>query len=893
MSFRKIPPRVFQPKRRFGQRASTAFLGALSSLLLLPTTVTAQAADEVWILPAFYVPDDGTDTSGCQFYNNKEIRTTAMLDSLQATEDWPTTNQRLAGFSFLQNLMLENSACTTFTSSSDVADIAAWTNGDRDGDGTEESDALQIGVISRSFFITPPSETPSTSSTYQTALDSSELCNAGDHDPGYYGTREANNAYPLYKRWLQNDGRIDYVQVDFPMWRTYEDVREAELVGADCPDGMGGRQDLHDIWTIRRMAQEIAAFMEQMQSRVTNDPDAEVDFPAAQRANYDPNVFLWTAVGFEQSPGDPGANVIGNGEELTYVLECVRYFLEGGGSESACYVAAEDAADPVTAVTGDPIFEGLSIDADPNFVESQGDATDWNFERVIGMQDVARAEGYEVGISNHMGPCGQGRKTSDGELFRNCDNESAQTATDFNQWARDTFLRYADEFVAAGGRPDHLMLNQWLYYPATWGTEFDDPTAPGFSALSEITKEVLTDTYPRPVPIDYVDDDFSDESNWQDHYNCFTATTSGSVNILEDAAWNNGSSNRCFMTLKTDASAPAEEVVDFDLTFNVKWTDGSPTPSDPSWAGVAFRKADPLDPPWTSGYLLAVGDGSTLTLSRKNGKIWTATLAGDPNTGNGVELTVVARGDWIRVYEGQDDEPLINIVDRLDAADITAGVTLDTSGHIGFATIFAEAHFAEPFSLTRVDRQAFGDFFEGYDTTTLGSPWTSVSRFTVNTSDTTDQKLTSSSAGFSSATVDGFNDDNVRISGTVIPGGVGLWGGLQVRKVDDDAPVWLVDSGYAAVLKQLSSGAEVSLVCKDCTDAGTIETMALPSVPSDGYVVDLEAIGDRIRVYVDGELKIDHFEIGPNRPTSGTVGAAALAGAGTEIDDVFVMEPLY
>ncbi|MEO1084432.1 MAG: hypothetical protein AAFY88_09325, partial [Acidobacteriota bacterium] len=748
-----------------------------------------------------------------------------------------------------------------------------------------ESDALQIGVISRAFYVQPPTSPAPGEAGYQAALESSELCDQTS-DPGDYGEAEAIAAFPLYQRWLENGGRIDYVQVDFPIWRTLSDIHTAELLGSgDCgPDpNSSGRIDLHTVWTVRRMAQEIAAFMKKMQEQVD---DVANGLTSTQMANYDPDVFLWAAVGLEHSPGDSGASDIANGEELVDVLECVRFYLEGGDSSSSCYESG------VTAVTGNPKLEGVSIDADPNYVENQGrenmlPSGTWDFSRVIEMQRIAREEGYEVSISNHMGPCGQGKQTTTGDVLDKCKNDDAATATDFNEWARTNFLRYADEFVDAGGRPDHLMLNQWLYYPETWGTEFDDPTASEYS-LSEIAKEVLTETYPRLAPLDYLDEDFANDSNWQDHNSCYSASASGSVQILEDASTTNGSSGRCSATLKTDSSATAELMADFDLTFNIKWTAGT------DWAGVTFRKTDPTDLPWDSGYLVFVDGSQTVSLFREGPRTWSGTLEGDPTTGDGVELTIVARGDWIRVYEGQNETPVINIVDSLTPAEQTAGITLESSGHIGLATLNASAYFAEPFTVTRRDQQTFGDFFEGYDTSTLGSPWTSIVGWTVDTSDATAQKLASSSSVNSSATVDGFSGDDVRISGTITPGGVGLWGGLQVRKdaISNTAMPWATGSGYSAVLKEIAGQAELSLYCKDCTAGGIIQTKNLASVPADGYVVDLVAIGDRIQVYVDGALEIDHWETGAGRPTSGTAGVAAIVGAGTEIDDVFVMEPL-
>ncbi|MEM8998439.1 MAG: hypothetical protein AAGF23_26880, partial [Acidobacteriota bacterium] len=476
--------------------------------MLAPATATAQATDEVWILPAFYVPNSATGVFPCRFFQEKEDRTGTVMDELQAIHKWPTTHQRLTHFSFLQNLMVDDAFCEGVDSSytffnndttDAAAELTAWTNGDRDGDGTVESHPLEVGVISQAFFLDSPA-IPTTDPNYQTQLDASDLCKY-DVAPGYFGKEEAAKAFPLYKRWLANDGRIDYVQMDFPLWRAYEDIRPAFNAGFDCPKTGGMRQSLYEVWPIPRLADELAAFLDDMQQRVNDavgtDPG---DLTAAQAANYDPDVLLWTAVGLELTDPDSGADPIANGESLEYVLECVRLYIEGG-TGSVC-----EPGTTVTGVQGSPKFEGVSIDADPSYVERQGfmaglGVDTWLFDRLITMQEVVRGLGLEVSVSNHMGPCGQGKENPGGVLRDACYNESAMTATNFNHWARETFLRYADEFVTAGGRPDHLMLNQWLYYPATWGTEFDDPTAPGFSALSEITKEVLTDTYPRLVPI--------------------------------------------------------------------------------------------------------------------------------------------------------------------------------------------------------------------------------------------------------------------------------------------------------------------------------------------------------------------------------------------------------
>ncbi|MEM8998487.1 MAG: hypothetical protein AAGF23_27120, partial [Acidobacteriota bacterium] len=445
---------------------------------------------------------------------------------------------------------------------------------------------------------------------------------------------------------------------------------------------------------------------------------------------------------------------------------------------------------------------------------------------------------------------------------------------------------------------------------------FDDPTGSGYQSLSEITKEVLTETYPRMVPIDYLTDDFSDESNWVDHNNCYTATTSGSVNILQDVAWNNGSLNRCFATLKTDASATEEKVADFDLTFTVKWVgtepvdpmETEPPPPPPNWAGVAFRKQQVLDAPWQSGYLVSVGNSSTITLSRPKpapatgSDSWTGTLQGDPTAGNGVELTIVARGDWIRVFEGQNEVPVINIVDALSDEDITNGVTRDLSGFVGLATINAAAEFAEPLTLTRVDRQAFGDFFEGYDTTSLDLPWVNIAGFSVSATDPEDKELISSDSAFSSATVDGFSAADARISARLSAQQDGRWGAVQIRKTTNGAMPWMADSGYAAMLLNSSGSADLRLYCKDCPGSHLsggpyVAEATLGTMPADGHVVDLVAIGDRIQVYVDGQLEIDHWETDASRPTTGTAGVSAAQDSSalhpdTTIDDVFVMEPL-
>ncbi|MEO1082880.1 MAG: hypothetical protein AAFY88_01420, partial [Acidobacteriota bacterium] len=105
-----------------GKAVGVLYLVALAAFVLVPATVEGQATDEVWTLPAFYVPNGGSATGGCGFFLNRDIRTGELMDSLLSTHEWPTANQRLVGFSFLQNLMIENASCTVFFPADSVAD---------------------------------------------------------------------------------------------------------------------------------------------------------------------------------------------------------------------------------------------------------------------------------------------------------------------------------------------------------------------------------------------------------------------------------------------------------------------------------------------------------------------------------------------------------------------------------------------------------------------------------------------------------------------------------------------------------------------------------------------------------------------------------------------------
>lgn len=356
----------------------------------------------------------------------------------------------------------------------------------------------------------------------------------------------------------------------------------------------------------------------------------------------------------------------------------------------------------------------------------------------------------------------------------------------------------------------------------------------------------------------------------------------GSNHVLEDASATNGTpGGLCLASLKTGSTADAERLTNFDLTFNVRLTSAS------GYAGVSFRQTQPTDAPWASGYMVYVKEDGSVNLYRGGpATTYQGLLDGDPTVGDGVELKLVVRGDRLRVFEAQSITPVIDVVDATFSG-----------GHLSLMTLNAAAYFSENLTLTRLDQQIFGDFFENYSTGSLGSPWTSVVGWTVDGDSQTPSRLKSSSSVNSFAVIDGLTVDDVRITGRIEPGIDNTSGALHVRKTSDGAAPWAAGSGYSALVNRFASEApdgRLALYCKDCVDVGSAQlaTVALGPMNAGGYVVDLVAIGDRVQVYVDDELKIDHWETAANRPTSGSVGVSALGiGNTTHIDELFVFEP--
>lgn len=118
--------------------------------------------------------------------------------------------------------------------------------------------------------------------------------------------------------------------------------------------------------------------------------------------------------------------------------------------------------------------------------------------------------------------------------------------------------------------------------------------------------------------------------------------------------------------------------------------------SGSGWAGVSFRKANPSDSPFASGYLVHLRQNGWVTLYKPGGAIAGAASGGDPVNGF-VRLRVEALGPDIVVHA--NGKPIISIADGTYAA-----------GYAGFATsVDASARFDRfRIDATSVDMDADG-----------------------------------------------------------------------------------------------------------------------------------------------------------------------------------------
>ena len=93
---------------------------------------------------------------------------------------------------------------------------------------------------------------------------------------------------------------------------------------------------------------------------------------------------------------------------------------------------------------------------------------------------------------------------------------------------------------------------------------------------------------------------------------------------------------------------------------------------DSGWAGLQFRKSQPADSPYQSGYLVHVRNGGTVTLYKPGGALASVPSGGDASNGF-VRLKVEAAGSCIAVYA--------NDVLVLQTSDTTY-----TNGYFGLST---------------------------------------------------------------------------------------------------------------------------------------------------------------------------------------------------------------
>ena len=479
-------------------------------------------------------------------------------------------------------------------------------------------------------------------------------------------------------------------------------------------------------------------------------------------------------------------------------------------------------------VGGENPFEltNFYIDAHPGALEDPLDPENWDFTRVIELERSVRNLGFGVGISNHLGPCAD-------EIWSQCHLTGVGPGVVDDAWAHDTFLRYAEEYVAAGGNPDLLQAYSWHAHPSQTGPE----TAA--NSFFNITRDVLRDVYPEAVETPLPVADFTSPGSrwtftggWDVSTQQAVSSTSGlDVALLEDGTFD---------------SLDARVKVQLDSQ-----TQGG-------WAAVHVRKTQPGDAPWVSGYLAQVrrqGAVDTVVLSKPGVTLATVDSPVDL-TLNEVELRVDARSNRVRVY-----------LDGMEMIDWQDGDY--SGGHVSLSTLNQKATF-DDFDIRRVlvAEDQFEDRFEDgvFNGWTLTGNW---------------QESAGEMTGSGQATVTGLSLADLRISATVQFVAAGNdWVGLQLRKPNATSMPWT--GGYTVLLRD---DGEISLYR---AGVGTLATYpsGLDLVAS-SIRLEVVAAGHRVRVFVvdpltgAGSLVIDMWdETGPL--------AAGLSGIVTQNQDVRV-----
>ncbi|MEM1180968.1 MAG: hypothetical protein AAGM22_21690 [Acidobacteriota bacterium] len=826
----------------------SARLAAIALAGIFAGGAQAQFTDEVWVQPVSYSFNPEAEcTPGpgrCCFLETNHFNEDLFSD-FTTQANWQTTFDRTTVLSLLLgtfancNLNGDGDADDpgeSWLTSTELSDLADFLAGDRDNDGIPDEHPIEMAITVGGV-----------------NLIAADYCDpAPDPRPGQ---RTAEGDARLFQRWVDAGGEIDHIFFDFPFKKIFTNAGYADDCGAGTPAA--------DIWTFSAIAEEIRTYMDTLET--------ELGYSLLNT-----KIHLWDgAIGYDLGLGAT-LPPWGQGVDFATLLDDT--------------ITALTREETVGGVVRSYDFVSFLTDADPQYVQNQGTPSSWEFERVLKAEEIARSKDLRIGVTNHLGPCAFGSFDTDDpadgvgdEFVKFCNMgpptvaggpEVSWSDAQFNDWSRDTFIRYARDYVDAGANPDFFLMGVWHRYPNAFGAEDAIPPV----SQAAISRDILLDIYPQVSTPDYVDHDFAttaDEDQWLDQESCFSIVSGK----LTDSSDTNGLGNLCLATLQTSDPASSDVMADFDMSFELNQT----SVVGAGWSGVLFRQTSATSPPWASGYLVRLdgtGTSREVVLSRTGTELDSAPL---PGTG-AVTLRVDARDNRLRVYADGSSEFLLNVLDDTY-----------TSGTVSLATANASATY-DDIDIDRVEHLIHGDDFESYGSS-LDSPWVEVSALSVAGS--TDQ-FVSADGGFGRATLEEETFSDLRMKATISierplftsPSGAN-WGGFHVRMADDDDQVW--NSGYAIQIKKDSLGQDtVELYCNPCTADPGISSPVLATanlgVALSGattYDVELVTSGDRIQIFVDGVDEIDETVTATGRPTSGFAGlTAASNGYPVSIDDV-------